>query len=141
MHYGICEKERNKFFKYRQIGYMQRDCPSRVTSGANKIHVNTLSSPTLKGATSASGSNTGRNCLYALITRQDSKSSLNIVTGMLKLFSGDIYYLLDSRSTLSYVTPNVAIHFGFDPECIPDPFSMSTKWVTLLWLENYIGVV
>ena len=31
-----------------------------------------------------------------------------------------MYYLFDLEFTLSYVTPYVVIHFGFDPECIPD---------------------
>jgi len=45
---------------------------------------------------------------------------------MLKLFSRDVYCLLDLGSTLCYVTPFVIVHFGFSPECILDPFFIST---------------
>ena len=63
--------------------------------------VTDLSTPILKGANSTSCSGIGQNHLYALSTHQDSKASPNIVTGMLKLFSHDVYYLLDLGSTLS----------------------------------------
>ena len=34
--------------------------------------------------------------------------------------------LLDPESTLSYVTPYVAVGFGFEPSVIFEPFSVST---------------
>lgn len=52
--------------------------------------------------------------------------SLDIVTGIIKLFSRDVYCILDPGSTLSYMTPYVAIHFIFDPECILDLFFVPT---------------
>lgn len=64
--------------------------------------------------------------MYALSTFQYSESSSTIVIGMVKLFTHDTYYLLDPGSTLSYVTPYMANYFGFDHECILDPFSIST---------------
>lgn len=45
---------------------------------------------------------------------------------MYKLFSHDVYCQLDPGSTLFYMPPYVDIHFGFDIQCISDPFSMST---------------
>ncbi|PHT93722.1 Callose synthase 1 [Capsicum annuum] len=94
---------------------MQRDCPSRVASGANKIPVAAASAPAPKGATFASGSGIGRNRLYAFTTRQESKAS------------PDVYCLLDPGVTLSYMTPFVVVHFGFGPECISDPFFVSNS--------------
>lgn len=44
---------------------------------------------------------------------------------MLKLFFCDVYCLLDPRSTISYVTPFMAVYFDFGLEFISDPFSMS----------------
>ena len=35
--------------------------------------------------------------------------------------------LLNPGSTLSYVTPYVAVGFGFEPKVITDPFSVSTS--------------
>ena len=51
------------------------------------------------------------------------------MNGMLKLFSHEVYYLLDPGSTLSYVTLFMVMHFGFGSECISDPVSMSTPIV------------
>ena len=45
---------------------------------------------------------------------------------MLQIFSRDVYVFLDPKSTLSYVTPYVAVGFGFEPEVIIEPFSVST---------------
>lgn len=45
---------------------------------------------------------------------------------MLQIFSHDVYCFLDLDSTLSYVTPYVAVHFDFCPESIFDPFFVST---------------
>lgn len=37
-----------------------------------------------------------------------------------------MYYLLDLGFNLSYMPPNMAIHFNLGPECMSDPLSMST---------------
>lgn len=37
-----------------------------------------------------------------------------------------MYYLIDLGSTLFYVTLFMDVHFGFGPEYILDPFSIST---------------
>lgn len=105
---------------------MQSDCTSRVASRDNKFFVFSLSSSAPNSITSASSVDTGWNYLYALASRQNSKASSNIVTTMLKLFSSNVYYFIDLKSTLFYVTPFVAVHFSLGPECILDPFSVST---------------
>ena len=38
-----------------------------------------------------------------------------------------MYVLLDPGSTLSYVTPYVAVGFGFGPDVIAEPFLVSTS--------------
>ncbi|XP_047261561.1 uncharacterized protein LOC124895158, partial [Capsicum annuum] len=63
--------------------------------------------PAPKGATSTSGIGTRQNHLFVLVTRQDSESSFDVVTGMLRLFYRDVYCLLDPGST-----PFVAVHFS-----------------------------
>lgn len=60
------------------------------------------------------GFDTSRNRLYALATHQYSEVSLKIITSMLKLFTRSVYCILDLGSTLYYVNPDMAIHFGFD---------------------------
>ncbi|XP_070030796.1 uncharacterized protein [Nicotiana sylvestris] len=48
------------------------------------------------------------------------------VTGILTVQSHDVYALIDLGSTLSYVTPFVAMEFGIEPDQLHEPFSMST---------------
>lgn len=86
------------------------------------------------------GSDTSRNQFYALNTRHKFEASPDVFTGMLKHFFHDVYYLLDPGSTLSYVTPFMAVHFGFGFECNPSPFIL--PWWVTLWLPGeFIGVV
>ena len=49
-----------------------------------------------------------------------------MVTDMLKILTHDVYALLDPGATFSFVTPYVAVKFGVNPECLLEPFSVST---------------
>jgi len=46
--------------------------------------------------------------------------------GMLKVFQYDVYALLDSGATLSFVTPYVAMRFDIIPDILLETFSIST---------------
>ncbi|XP_070057007.1 uncharacterized protein [Nicotiana tomentosiformis] len=72
--------------------------------------------------------NTGssRNRLYVLAGRQDIEARGNVVTGMLTVFTFDVYALMDPGSTLSYVTPYLAKKFGIEPKKLYEPFEVST---------------
>lgn len=48
----------------------------------------------------------------------------SVVSGMLKVFSLDVYALLNLKATLSFITPYIAINFGVSPEQLLDPFSI-----------------
>ncbi|XP_070056499.1 uncharacterized protein [Nicotiana tomentosiformis] len=78
-----------------------------------------------RGRGGASSSSGHQNRIYALVGRQDQKSSPDIVTGILSIFSYDVYALIDPGSTLSYVTLLVASKFGIKPELVK-PFEVST---------------
>ncbi|XP_070034721.1 uncharacterized protein [Nicotiana tomentosiformis] len=58
--------------------------------------------------------------------RQDSEAYPDVVTGILTVQSYDVYALIDPGSTLSYVTPYVAMEFGIEQEQLHEPFSVST---------------
>ena len=45
---------------------------------------------------------------------------------MLRIFQFDVYALLDLGSSLSYVTPLIAVNFKMSPEIIPEPILVST---------------
>ena len=61
----------------------------------------------------ASGSNEApnKNHFYALHSRGEQETSPDVVTGMLKFFSIEVYALLYPCATLSFVTPLVAKMF------------------------------
>lgn len=98
-------------------------------SGAVKALIASSYVPAPSGAAFLSapifGADTVQNKLYDLASQQESKSSPDVITGMLQLFSYNVYFLLDSGSTLSYVTPYVFVCFGFDPEVISNPFPLT----------------
>ncbi|XP_070005608.1 uncharacterized protein [Nicotiana sylvestris] len=58
--------------------------------------------------------------------RQTAEASQDVVTGILNVQSHDVYALIDPASTLSYVTPFVAMEFGKELEQLHEPFSVST---------------
>ncbi|XP_070032360.1 uncharacterized mitochondrial protein AtMg00860-like [Nicotiana tomentosiformis] len=61
--------------------------------------------------------------------RWSSKASQAVVTGILTVQSHDVYALIDFVSTLSYVTPYIAMEFGIEQEQLHEPFSVSTPVV------------
>ena len=65
-----------------------------------------------RGRGRASSSTSPQHRIYALAGRQDLESSPDIVIGVLSVFSHDVYALIDSGSTFSYVTPYIASRFG-----------------------------
>ena len=48
------------------------------------------------------------------------------MTGMLKVFSIDVYVLLDPGATLSFLNPLVAKNFDIFPDILHEPFIVST---------------
>ena len=76
------------------------------------------------GQTQASSFNDSpkKNHFYALHRRGEQETSPDVVTGMLKVFSIYIYALLDSSSTLSFVTPLISKKFEILPDILNEPF-------------------
>ncbi|XP_070004542.1 uncharacterized protein [Nicotiana sylvestris] len=58
--------------------------------------------------------------------RQTVEASPDVVIGILTVQSHDVYALIDPGSTLSYVTPFVAMEFGIQPDHLHEPFLVST---------------
>ncbi|MUG03694.1 hypothetical protein ECC01_22245 [Bacillus tequilensis] len=80
------------------------------------------------GQAHGSGSNEAsrKNHFYALLPRGEQETSPDVVTGMLKVFSIDVYALLDPGATLSFVTPLVDKKFEILPDILYDSFKVST---------------
>ena len=67
-----------------------------------------------------------RNKFFPLKGREELEKSADVVTGMLHVFSTSVYALLDPGSTLSFVTPLLALTFEIFPEVQHDPTVVST---------------
>ncbi|XP_055814577.1 uncharacterized protein LOC129884279 [Solanum dulcamara] len=62
--------------------------------------------------------------IYALVSRQDSEASLDVVIGTLSIFFYNVYALIDPGATLSYVTPFVAMNFEVETKLLREPFTI-----------------
>ena len=67
-----------------------------------------------------------RNIIYALKGREEQEKSANVVTGMLKVFSTSVYALINIGSTLSFVTPLLALTFEIFSKVLHDLIVVST---------------
>ena len=93
-----------------------RDCPNFKSQDKGSVQAQ------------ASGSSDApkKNRFYALRSRGEQETSPDVVTGMLKVFSLDVYALHDTGATLSFVTPLVAKKFDILPDILNEPFLVST---------------
>ncbi|XP_070034752.1 uncharacterized protein [Nicotiana tomentosiformis] len=85
--------------------------------------------PTLVGRGASRGgaqSSGGSDRFYAMRGRHNLEASPDVVTGIMPVQSHDLYALIDPGSTLSCVTPYVAMEFGIEPEQLHESFSVST---------------
>ncbi|XP_070003377.1 uncharacterized protein [Nicotiana sylvestris] len=78
-----------------------------------------------RGGAQSSG---GASRFYAMSGRQTAEASPDVVTGILTVQSHDVYAFIDPDSTLSYVTPFVAMEFGIEPGQLHEPFLVSTPF-------------
>ncbi|XP_069144355.1 uncharacterized protein [Solanum lycopersicum] len=103
-------------FSCGKSGHKMRDCPnlkSQVTGSGQAQTSGSIDAPKTR-------------CLYALRSRGEKETSPNMVNSMLKVFSLDVYSLLDPSSNLSFVTPLLAKEFDILPDISHEPFIVST---------------
>ncbi|XP_070023200.1 uncharacterized protein [Nicotiana sylvestris] len=107
-------------------GTTQSSSPTAATSSAPSP-ARGAPAPTGRGAARGGAqSSGGPSRFYAMSGRQTAEASLDVVTGILTIQSHDVYALIDPGSTLSYVTPFVAMEFGIEPDQLHEPFLVST---------------
>ena len=81
-----------------------------------------------------------KNHCYALRSRVDQESTLDVDTGMLQLFSFNVYALLELDAMLYFVTPFVAMKFDILSDILDELFLFLHRWVIPLWLKESIRV-
>ncbi|XP_070045272.1 uncharacterized protein [Nicotiana tomentosiformis] len=132
MHTRICYMDLPIYYGCRLRGHIQRDChSSRQGAGRGMaqpaISVATTSvapspargtpMPIGRGAARGGAQSSGRSSrFYSMRGHQNSEASPDVVTGILTIQSHDVYAFIDPGSTLSYVTPYVAMEFGIELE-------------------------
>lgn len=108
-----------------QVGHFQKECPmGGQGDGGNETQSSSiapLGRVVQKSATSRTEG--GSNRLYAVANCQGRP---DVVTGMLKVLSTDVYLLLDPRANLSFVNPYVPVKFRMQPESLFESFSVFT---------------
>ena len=84
----------NNSFRYGKGCHKMRDCPYMKSQYKGSVQAQS------SGCSDAPK----KNYFYALRSRGEKETSLDVVSGMLKVFYLDVYTLLYPGSTLSFVT-------------------------------------
>ncbi|XP_075103124.1 uncharacterized protein LOC142177942 [Nicotiana tabacum] len=140
-HFGPCRQGSDACNTCGQPGHIMRHCPMTGGGGMAQPTASAWASSSSvrpprqsmqtsagrgRGRFGASGSGGQQNRIYALSSRQDLESSPDVVTGILSVFSIDMYALIDPGSTLSYISPLVASKWDREPELLHKSFEVST---------------
>ena len=110
-----CHDGETSYFKCVKEGEIMREFPQNKQGGRNSGNKAQSSSvapqyrPSPRGATSGIGG--GANPFYAITSHQEQKNYIDIVMGMIKVFTFDDYAFLDLGLSLSFVNPYVANQF------------------------------
>ncbi|XP_049391574.1 uncharacterized protein LOC125856005 [Solanum stenotomum] len=116
-------RDREEFCRKKSkmtIGHLIRECLKNRKPSGNGGNKAQSSSAALtdraapRGATS--GTCGGENRLYAITSRQQKENSPDVVTCMIKVFTFDVYALLDPGASLSFLTLYIAMRFDTLPE-------------------------
>ena len=130
-HYGYCLIQTDNCYSCGKSGHKGRDCPN--LKGQDKSN----------GLAQASCYNVDvskKNRFYALLSKSEQETSPNMVTSNLKVFSIDVYVLLDPGATLSFFTPLVAKKFDILPAILDEPFMVPTTWMSPLLQTECIEI-
>ena len=115
-HLGECLVGTGNCFSCGKSGHKMRGCPNLKIQDKGSCQAQAI------GSSDAPK----KNLFYALRSRGEQENSPDVVTGMLKVLSLDVYALLDPDATLSFLTPLVAKKFDILPDILHELFIVST---------------
>ena len=105
------------YYSYGKSDHMMRYCPMMSSQGRENAQAQE-SAPNPDAPK--------KNHFYALRSRGNQEDSPDVVTGMLQVFSNNVYVLLDLGANFSFVTPLISKRFGVLPEALIEPFLVIT---------------
>ncbi|XP_028052463.1 uncharacterized protein LOC114256963 [Camellia sinensis] len=114
LHSGECRKTAGTCFNYGEGGYVKRNCPKLMRTGANVV-------PLGRNMVQATGAepnlvnNQRQGRAFALIPR-DVQNTEMVVAGNLFICSLSAYALIDSRSTHSFIASHFFVKLPKKPE-------------------------
>jgi len=79
--------------------------------------------------------------VYVITSRQEQENSPDVVIGMIKVFTFDVYALRDPSTSLSFMTPYITMRFDILPERLFEPFDLSTPVSGSIELIEFIVIV
>ncbi|XP_027772681.1 uncharacterized protein LOC114077200 [Solanum pennellii] len=98
-HYGIYREGSADCFKCGHTGHSMKECTKSKLDGGNEGNraQSSLVAPPDRSAPKGATSGTWKrlNCLYVITSRQEQENSPDVVTSMMKVFTYDVYALLD----------------------------------------------
>ncbi|KAG5589971.1 hypothetical protein H5410_040485 [Solanum commersonii] len=128
-------------FKCGQEGHFMKECPKNWQGNGNQGKSSSVAPPDMaasRGATSGTGRRS--NNLYAITSRQEQENSLDVVTGIIKVFTLDVYALLDKGASLYFVTPYVANNIDVLHEKLCEPFCVSSLLALVFILSRSVVI-
>ncbi|XP_070056965.1 uncharacterized protein [Nicotiana tomentosiformis] len=141
MQFGSCFMDIPVCYGRGLRGHIQRECRSSyqnmgrgAAQPANSAATTSIATPA-RGTPAPAGDGVARggaqnsggpDRFYAMRRRRELETSPDVITGILTVQSHDVYAVIDPGSTLSYVTPYVAMEFGIEPEQLYAPLYVFT---------------
>ncbi|XP_070014450.1 uncharacterized protein [Nicotiana sylvestris] len=104
------------------IGHIKGNCPKLRRNFSGGSTRPSSSSATIVAPPQARGSHNQSKHGRA----ESAEASVEVITGILLVFSHNAYAIMDQGLTFSYVIPYFAINLGLEPEQLSEPFLVST---------------
>lgn len=128
LHIRECQHGTNTCYKCGAIGHILKDCPIWRQNDEGIRPTLFLQGRKDEVITEVLMLGQAEEQIIVMDCRQDLKNSPNIMNGILRVFSFDVYALLNLGTTLSFVTPYLDNKFEILFESLLKSFNVSTPY-------------